>query len=43
MSQRLDDRIKEICAKAVAIPESPELEEILQQLQKALHDHASES
>ncbi|GEM_PF-6408931 len=43
MSQRLDDRIKELCAKAVATPESPELEEILQQLQKALHEHAEPS
>jgi hypothetical protein len=39
MPQRLDDRIKELCAKAVATPASPELEEILQQLQDALHEH----
>jgi hypothetical protein len=40
MSQRLDDRIKELCAKAVAPPESPELEEILQALQDALREHS---
>jgi hypothetical protein len=34
------DRIKELCAKAVATPESPELERVLQQLQKALHEHS---
>jgi hypothetical protein len=39
MPRRLDDRIKELCAKAVATPPSPELEEILRELQKALHEH----
>jgi hypothetical protein len=40
MPQRLDDRIRELCAKAVATPESPQLDEILRQLQQALHEHA---
>jgi hypothetical protein len=35
----LDDRIKELCAKAIATPPSPELEEILEQLRLALHEH----
>jgi uncharacterized coiled-coil DUF342 family protein len=40
MSPRLEDRIKELCAKAVTTPESsPELNEILKQLQSALHEH----
>jgi len=37
--QPIDDRIKELCAKAVATPPSPELEEILSQLQTALREH----
>jgi hypothetical protein len=39
MSPRLEDRIKQLCAKAVTTPESPELNEILKQLQSALHEH----
>ena len=39
MSQRLEDRIKELCAKALALPASPELNEVLKQLQEALHEH----
>jgi hypothetical protein len=39
MRQRLEDRIKELCAKAVATDESPELNEILQQLRIALSEH----
>jgi hypothetical protein len=39
MRQRLDDRIKDLCAKAVATPQSPELNEILQELQAALAEH----
>jgi hypothetical protein len=39
MSPRLADRIKELCAKAVTTPDSPELNEILKQLQSALHEH----
>ena len=40
MPQRLNDRIRELCAMAVATAASPELEEILRQLRKALHEHA---
>jgi hypothetical protein len=42
MSQqrRLEDRIRELCAKAVATPESRELTEVAQQLKSALHEHA---
>ena|ERR1700694_3854957 len=39
MSPRLEDRIKELCAKVVTTPQSPELNEILKQLQSALHEH----
>jgi hypothetical protein len=39
MSRRLDDRIKDLCAKAVATSASPELEEILQELRTALREH----
>jgi hypothetical protein len=39
MFQRLDDRIKELCYKAAATPQSPELEENLQHLKAALAKH----
>jgi hypothetical protein len=39
-SRRLEDRIRELCAKAVATPESRDLNEITQQLKTALHEHA---
>ena len=39
MFQRLDDRIKELCDKAAATAQSPELEEILQHLKAALAEH----
>lgn len=39
MFQRLDDRIRELCHKAAATPQSPELEEILHDLQAALAEH----
>jgi hypothetical protein len=39
MTQRLDDRIRELCASAVAAPQSPELEEILQQLRDAIREY----
>ena len=35
----MEDRIKELCAEEVATPESPELNEILKQLQAALSEH----
>jgi hypothetical protein len=41
MPKSLDNRIRELCAEAVATPESPELEEILRQLQEALHEHTN--
>lgn len=37
--RRLEDRIRELCARAVAMPESPELDEIFRQLRAALHEH----
>jgi hypothetical protein len=40
MPKRLEDRIKDLCAKAVETPASPQLDEILQQLQAALSEHA---
>ena len=39
MFQRLEDRIKELCHKAAATPQSSELDEILQHLQAALAEH----
>jgi len=39
MFQRLEDRIKELCHEAAATPQSPELDEILQDLQAALAEH----
>jgi hypothetical protein len=41
MFRRLEDRIKQLCAKALSTPESPELNEVLKQLQDALHDVAA--
>jgi hypothetical protein len=40
MLRRLDDRIRELCAKAVATEDSSELHDILQQLRASLHEHA---
>jgi hypothetical protein len=39
MFQRLEDRIKELCHEAAATPQSPELDEILQDLKAALAEH----
>jgi hypothetical protein len=39
MDRRLTDRIKELCAKAVSLPESPELNEVLRELNSALSEH----
>jgi hypothetical protein len=39
MFERLEDRIRELCHKAGATPESPELDDILQQLKAALAEH----
>jgi hypothetical protein len=37
-SRRLEDRIRDLCAKAVVTTDPEELNEILQQLSSALHD-----
>jgi hypothetical protein len=37
-SRRLEDRIRELCAKAVAAPES-DLEPVIGELKVALHEH----
>lgn len=39
MFQRLEDRIQELCRKAAATSNSPELDEILQDLRAALAEH----
>lgn len=39
MLRRLDDKIRELCAKAVATQDSSELHDILQQLRASLHEH----
>lgn len=37
--RRLEDQIRELCARAVVTPESAELDEIFRQLRAALHEH----
>lgn len=39
MFQRLEDRIKELCHKAAATPQSSELDDTLQHLKAALAEH----
>jgi hypothetical protein len=39
MLRGLDDRIRELCAKAVATQDSSELHDFLQQLRAAVHEH----
>jgi hypothetical protein len=39
-SRRLEDRIRELCTKAVATPEPAEFNKVIQQLREALHEHA---
>jgi hypothetical protein len=39
-SRRLEDRIRELCTKAVATPESAEFNDVIQQLREALREHA---
>jgi hypothetical protein len=39
MPQQLEDRIKNLCAKAVETPAFPHLDNILTQLQAALSEH----
>jgi hypothetical protein len=38
MSQRLEDRIKELCVKATSTPDSSEFNQVLKQLKDALRD-----
>jgi len=40
-SRRLEDRIRELCTKAVAAPGSADFNEVMQQLRAALHEHAN--
>jgi hypothetical protein len=39
-SRRLEDRISELCARAVATPDPAEFDSVIQQLRKALREHA---
>ena len=39
MLRRLEDRIRDLCANAVASQDSPELHEVFEQLRAALHEH----
>ena len=39
MRKRLEDRIRVLCLEATVTPESPELNEILQELRAALAEH----
>jgi hypothetical protein len=39
MNRRLEDRIRELCAKVVHSPSTPEWNEILRELSTALHEH----
>jgi len=38
-SRRLEDRIRKLCAQAVATTDLSELSQILEQITAALHDH----
>jgi hypothetical protein len=39
MKRRLEDRIREFCIQAVTMRDTPEWNNILQQLTAALHEH----
>jgi hypothetical protein len=39
MLRRLEDRIRDLCANAVASQDSPEFHEVFEQLRAALHEH----
>ena len=39
MNRRLEDRIRELCAKVLVNPSTPEWNEILRELSTALHEH----
>jgi uncharacterized coiled-coil protein SlyX len=42
MPNQLENRIKELCAKAIELPDSsPELNEVIKELQAVLHQHTS--
>jgi hypothetical protein len=42
MPNHLENRIKELCAKAIELPDSsPELSEVIKELQAVLHEHTS--
>ena len=40
-SRRLEDRIRELCTKAVAADDSADFSELMQQLREALREHAN--
>jgi len=40
MNRRLEDRIRELCAKVVSMPDTPEWTKTIQQLKAALQEHA---
>jgi hypothetical protein len=40
-SRRLEDRIRELCAKAVAEDEPADFSEIMQKLRESLREHAN--
>ena len=39
MPRRLEDRIKDLCVKAIASPDSRESNDIFKKLEDALHEH----
>ena len=39
MPRRLEDRIKDLCVKAIASPDPSEFNDIFKELQNALHEH----
>ena len=38
-SRRLEDRIRELCTKAVAMPHSPEFFAVIEELRRAMQEH----
>jgi hypothetical protein len=40
-SRRLEDRIRELCTKAVAADDSADFSELMRQLREALREHAN--
>jgi hypothetical protein len=38
-SRRLDDRIRDLCAKAVTTPDAAEFSTLIKELNRALHEH----